>query len=117
MSVLVFVNPPGCLQELDQGSQLILRQVPQLPKVALAHALVELRQQCPARRRQPNQHHPPIVGRALAFDQAALFQLIEQPGDVGARETSLAASAKVASLPPASPRSSRKALYCCGVRS
>ena len=73
----------AAFRQRDQLGQLFLREVAQLPRVAIADVLVDRGQQVPPLGRQPDQHHAAVVGRTLALDQAALLELVDQPGNVG----------------------------------
>src|SRR5262245_28854768 len=75
---------PACLpEELDQGLEIRLLEMPELTLVTLLDCHVEIRQQLQAARRDADFDDAAIVCRALAVDDTAFLQLIEQAGDVG----------------------------------
>src|SRR5437764_1454537 len=73
-----FVRQPGGAQQGGQLAQLLLRQVAQLADVALAQRLAQLAQQRQARRGDADADDASVVGGALALDEAALLQPVEQ---------------------------------------
>src|SRR5437763_10175177 len=61
----------------------------ELPCMALAQRLLDFAQESNARFGDPDAHNPAVVVGPLAVNEAALFQLVEQPGDIwGARHKS-----------------------------
>lgn len=72
----------GALQEFDQLLQFVPLQMPQLPLVALTDRGIQLGEQFEPRVGDADQNDPAIVFQPQPRDQAAVFELVEQSGDV-----------------------------------
>ena len=108
---------PSDPQQVHQRLKLRLAQMAKLLQMAFTHRLIELLQQRQARVGNANVHHAAIVGNPLPGNEAALLQAIDESRDVGARDTSLPARTSVGSAAGCSAFKSRRALYCCAVKS
>jgi hypothetical protein len=70
-------------EELDQGLELGGAEMPELAYMAIADLLVELIEQGYAAFGDSDLHDAAILGDALAINQAALDQTIDETGDIG----------------------------------
>lgn len=74
---------PGGAKQSDKSIQVLAGQVRKLTGMAVANRLAHFVQEGQAHGRDADANNAAIVGRPVADDEAALLQLVEQPGDVG----------------------------------
>jgi hypothetical protein len=80
LSILMRLS--GGAKDFGQTRKIRGRQMAKLLAATLPHWVIHFLEQCQTRSGDPHLHHATILRQPLPLNQAALFELVEQAGDV-----------------------------------